>query len=62
MSSEENSGVIQIRFTDTENIVVNAPVVLRATIRDEDGMHTAEDKIEPSSTFLFPDKLSWSII
>ena len=46
VSSEENNGVIQIRFADTENIVVNAPVVLRATIRDEDGMHTAEDKID----------------
>lgn len=46
VSSKENNGVIQIRFADTGNIVVNAPVVLRATIRDEDGMHTAEDKID----------------
>ena len=46
VAANNNSGVIHIQFADTKNIVVNAPIVLRATIRDAAGMHTAEDKID----------------
>jgi len=42
----QNDGVIEIHFADTQNIVLNAPIVLRATIQDSNGMHTAEDKID----------------
>ena len=46
VAANNNSGVIHIQFADTKNIVVNAPIVLRATIRDAAGVHTAEDKID----------------
>ena len=42
----QNEGVIEIHYADTENIALNAPIVLRATLRDGKGMHTAEDKID----------------
>lgn len=42
----QNEGVIEIHFADTENIVLNAPIVLRATLRDGKGIHTAEDKVD----------------
>ncbi len=43
---EKNEGVIEVLFADTENMVINAPIVLRATIRDAKGMHTAEKKVD----------------
>ena len=44
--SEQNDGVIEIHFADTPNIVLNAPIVLRAIIQDSKGKHIAEDKID----------------
>ena len=42
----QNDGLIEIQFADTRDIVLNAPIVLRATIRNSQGTHLAEDKID----------------
>ena len=42
----QNDGLIEIQFADTGDIVLNAPIILRATIRNSQGTHLAEDKID----------------
>lgn len=44
--AEQNDGLIEIQFADTVDVVLNAPMILRATIRNSQGTHTAEDKID----------------
>ena len=46
VSAEQKDGLIEIQFADTVDTVLNAPMILRATIRNSQGTHTAEDKID----------------